>query len=68
MEWLIVDESDKLFEEGVRGFRDQLAVIYNACESDVIKRCMFSATQTPRLTEWCRKSLKKMVAVYVGIR
>ncbi len=24
VEWLIVDESDKLFEEGKRGFRDQV--------------------------------------------
>ena len=25
LEWLIVDESDKLFEEGMRGFRDQVS-------------------------------------------
>lgn len=36
VEWLIIDESDKLFEAGPKGFRDQLAVIYRAC--DKVKR------------------------------
>ena len=31
VEWLIVDESDKLFEAGPKGFREQLAAIYQAC-------------------------------------
>ncbi|KAK6640982.1 hypothetical protein RUM44_012681 [Polyplax serrata] len=68
VEWLIVDESDKLFEAGIRGFRDQLAVIYNACSSSTIKRAMFSATQTPHLTKWCRKNLKNLVLVNIGVR
>lgn len=68
VEWLVIDESDKLFETGLRGFRDQLAVIYNACESTKVKRAMFSATQTPLLTKWCRKNLKDLVLVNVGIR
>ena len=31
VEWLVVDEADKLFEAGVTGFRDQLASIHRAC-------------------------------------
>ncbi|PSN41807.1 hypothetical protein C0J52_07846 [Blattella germanica] len=46
VEWLIVDESDKLFEAGPKGFRDQLAEIYKACDSENVKRAMFSATYT----------------------
>ena len=44
VEWLVVDESDKLFEEGKTGFRAQLAVIYKACNSKNVRRAMFSAT------------------------
>lgn len=68
VEWLIVDECDKLFEAGVRGFRDQLAVIYTACESATVKRAMFSATQSPPLTKWCRKHLTGLVTINVGVR
>ena len=36
---LIIDESDKLFEAGLKGFREQLAVIYQACSK--AKKAMF---------------------------
>ena len=39
VEWLIIDESDKLFEAGPKGFREQLAVIYQACSK--AKKAMF---------------------------
>ena len=39
VEWLIIDESDKLFEAGTKGFREQLAVIYQACSK--AKKAMF---------------------------
>ena len=31
VEWLVVDESDKLFEDGVAGFRDQVCVCVCVC-------------------------------------
>lgn len=68
VEWLIVDESDKLFEAGVRGFRDQLACIYQACDSKNVKRAMFSATYTTEVAKWCRKNLQNLVSVTVGHR
>lgn len=68
VEWLIVDESDKLFETGVRGFRDQLAVIYQACDSGNIRRAMFSATYTTEVAKWSRKNLKDLVLVTIGQR
>ena len=68
VEWLIIDESDKLFETGIRGFRDQLAVIYQACDAENIKRAMFSATNTVELTRWCRKNLNNIVTIVVGHR
>ncbi|MEQ2214760.1 hypothetical protein XENOCAPTIV_019166, partial [Xenoophorus captivus] len=33
VEWLVVDESDKLFEDGKTGFREQLATIFLACSN-----------------------------------
>uniref|UniRef100_A0A1B6MTW2 Probable ATP-dependent RNA helicase DDX52 n=1 Tax=Graphocephala atropunctata TaxID=36148 RepID=A0A1B6MTW2_9HEMI len=68
VQWLVVDESDKLFEAGVRGFRDQLAEIYNACDSDGVRRAMFSATHTVQVAKWCRKNLSNLLCVTIGHR
>ncbi|XP_050539568.1 probable ATP-dependent RNA helicase DDX52 [Daktulosphaira vitifoliae] len=67
VEWLIIDESDKLFETGVRGFRDQLATIYKACGPET-KRCMFSATYTVEVAKWSKKNLDGLISVSVGNR
>ncbi|XP_069683792.1 probable ATP-dependent RNA helicase DDX52 isoform X1 [Periplaneta americana] len=68
VEWLVVDESDKLFEAGPKGFRDQLAVIYKACDSNNVKRAMFSATHTVHVARWAKKNLKGLICVTVGHR
>jgi len=67
IEWLVIDESDKLFESGVRGFRDQLAIIYKACGPNA-KRAMFSATYTVEVAKWSKKNLDGLIAVTVGNR
>ncbi|XP_063974301.1 probable ATP-dependent RNA helicase DDX52 [Diachasmimorpha longicaudata] len=68
VEFLIIDEADKLFEEGTRGFRDQLEQISNACTNERLKRAMFSATNTPVVTKWCRHNLKGLINVTIGHR
>ncbi|XP_059487179.1 probable ATP-dependent RNA helicase DDX52 [Neocloeon triangulifer] len=68
VEWLVVDESDKLFEEGKQGFREQLAKLYQACESSKVRRAMFSATHTNPVASWCRKNLEGLVCINVGVR
>ena len=68
IEWLIVDESDKLFEEGKSGFRDQLAAIYKACDKNTVRRAMFSATFASSVEEWCKLNLDNVVQVYIGGR
>jgi ATP-dependent RNA helicase DDX52/ROK1 len=70
VEWLVVDESDKLFEEGSqrRSFREQLAVIYKSCDSTKLRRAMFSATYTPEVEEWCNLNLDNLVTVYIGAK
>ena len=66
VEWLIVDESDKLFEEGRQGFRDQLGAIYRACDSHQIRRAFFSATFAYDVEQWCRLNLDNVVMLTVG--
>ena len=67
-EWLVVDESDKLFEVGERGFRDQLAAIYRACSSGKARRALFSATFANDVEDWCKTNLDNVVTVTVGER
>ncbi|XP_051786364.1 probable ATP-dependent RNA helicase DDX52 isoform X2 [Erpetoichthys calabaricus] len=68
VEWMVVDESDKLFEEGKTGFRDQLATIFLACSSHLVRHAMFSATFASDVEQWCKLNLDNMVSVYVGQR
>uniref|UniRef100_A0A8B9GIZ2 Probable ATP-dependent RNA helicase DDX52 n=3 Tax=Amazona TaxID=12929 RepID=A0A8B9GIZ2_9PSIT len=68
VEWLVVDESDKLFEDGKSGFRDQLAFIFLACTSHVVRRALFSATFAHDVEEWCKLNLDSVVLVSVGAR
>nr|XP_015222817.1 PREDICTED: probable ATP-dependent RNA helicase DDX52 [Lepisosteus oculatus] len=68
VEWLVVDESDKLFEDGKTGFRDQLATIFLACTCPRVRRAMFSATFAPDVEQWCQLNLDSMVSVSIGQR
>lgn len=68
VEWLVVDESDKLFEDGKTGFRDQLASIFLACTSHKVKRAMFSATFAYDVEQWCKLNLDNVVTVSIGAR
>lgn len=68
IEWVIIDEADKLFEEGVRSFRDQLQQILSACSSEKKKITMFSATCTPVVSKWCVHNMKGLIRVTVGLR
>ncbi|XP_030602359.1 putative ATP-dependent RNA helicase DDX52 [Archocentrus centrarchus] len=68
VEWLVVDESDKLFEDGKTGFRDQLATIFLACSGAKVRRAFFSATCTPDVEQWCRLNLDNLVSVNIGHR
>jgi len=66
-QFLIVDESDKLFEAGPKGFRDQLAAVYRACPTSV-QWAMFSATLVPEVEQWCKLNLDNLVSVTIGVR
>ncbi|XP_012504088.1 PREDICTED: probable ATP-dependent RNA helicase DDX52 [Propithecus coquereli] len=68
VEWLVVDESDKLFEDGKTGFRDQLASIFLACTSPKVRRAMFSATFAYDVEQWCKLNLDNVITVSIGAR
>jgi ATP-dependent RNA helicase DDX52/ROK1 len=68
VEWLILDEADKLFEEGKDGFRDQVAIIFASCDKQDIRRGLFSATLSNGIEEWCHVHLDNYVRVTVGQR
>ncbi|GAV09812.1 hypothetical protein RvY_19293 [Ramazzottius varieornatus] len=69
VEWLVIDESDKLFEADKEGgFRDQLAVIYKACSSPKVRRLLFSATFAIEVEEWCKQHLDNLAEVSIGAR
>lgn len=68
VEWLVVDESDRLFEDGQRGFREQLATIYQACTAPSVTQALFSATFAQSVQDWCRLNLHNMAMVTVGLR
>nr|CAI5827021.1 unnamed protein product [Callosobruchus analis] len=68
IEWLVIDEADKLFETGNRGFREQLDEILKACDGNDRKIAMFSATYTPVVAKWCVHNMKGLVRVTVGQR
>lgn len=68
IEWVVIDEADKLFEDGVRSFKDQLKQILDACTLKTKRIAMFSATYTPMVAKWCVKNMKGLVRVTIGQR
>ncbi|RWS25456.1 hypothetical protein B4U80_03679 [Leptotrombidium deliense] len=65
IQWLVVDECDKLFE---KSFREQLAVIYNAVanSNSQVCRALFSATFDKELHSWFELNLDNVVTVIIG--
>lgn len=68
VQWIILDEADKLFEEGKNSFREQFDQVYSACGSAEKKVALFSATWTQPVAKWGRKNLKGMLTITIGQR
>ncbi|XP_019850917.1 PREDICTED: probable ATP-dependent RNA helicase DDX52 isoform X2 [Amphimedon queenslandica] len=68
VEWLILDECDKLFEDGVTGFKDQIDEIFTACSNPNIKRGLFSATLASGVEEFSRAHFDNFVRVIIGLQ
>lgn len=65
VKYLICDEGDLLLTEGKRGFKNQLAMIYNACPSSTVKS-IFSATVGQDVEDWAALYLDRPVTVLIG--
>ncbi|XP_059618720.1 LOW QUALITY PROTEIN: DEAD box protein 52 homolog [Phlebotomus argentipes] len=68
VQWLVIDEADKLFEEGKNSFRKQLDQIVTACSHPQRRIALFSATHTLTVGKWTKRNLKHLVKVTVGVR
>ena len=67
VEWLVLDEADKLFEDGYSGFKDQVAQIYRSCDHPDVKHALFSATLASGVEEFCRAFLDNPVRIIIGL-
>lgn len=63
VEYLILDESDKLFE---LGFIEQIDSVVNACSSPSVVRSLFSATLPDSVEELARTIMHDAVRIIVG--
>lgn len=64
LEWLVLDECDRLFE---LGFKDDLSVIYrHSLLSENCRRAMFSATFDSHLEVWAQVQMNNLATVIVG--
>lgn len=66
VEWFILDEADRLMEEGQNNFKEQLDDILASCSNPNKKLALFSATYTVPVAKWALKNLKNLARVNVG--
>lgn len=64
----MLDEADKLFEEGKKSFREQFDEIFTACSRTDKRVGLFSATWAFPVVKWGRKNLTNMLTVTIGQR
>ncbi|KAH8261223.1 hypothetical protein KR044_005636, partial [Drosophila immigrans] len=68
IEWFVLDEADRLMEEGKNNFKEQLDVIYEACTHSQKRVAFFSATYTVPVAKWALRHLKNLVRVTIGVQ
>ncbi|KAF7637501.1 hypothetical protein Mgra_00003017 [Meloidogyne graminicola] len=70
LQWLIVDECDRLFEntEEENSFRLQFEKIFNFCSLPNVRFGLFSATFSCQVERWCKEKLKEMAMLCIGPR
>lgn len=77
IEWVVLDESDRLMEEGISekriGFRQQIKSVLDYCgqtdnKNKHLRRAMFSATLTELVFQWAMQEFKDVVNVRVGAK
>lgn len=66
VEWIVIDEVDKLFEESNQKFQDDLEVILEACDNPKRKFALFSATTSKSMTSWVHEKLKTFATINIS--
>ncbi|SPP76480.1 probable ATP-dependent RNA helicase DDX52 [Drosophila guanche] len=68
VEWFVLDEADRLMEEGQNNFKEQLDDIYAACSHPQKCVAFFSATYTVPVAKWALRHLKNLVRITIGVQ
>ncbi|XP_016956291.1 probable ATP-dependent RNA helicase DDX52 [Drosophila biarmipes] len=68
VEWFVLDEADRLMEEGKNNFKEQLDDIYAACSHPSKCVAFFSATYTVPVAKWALRHLKNLVRITIGVQ
>ncbi|XP_030378158.1 probable ATP-dependent RNA helicase DDX52 [Scaptodrosophila lebanonensis] len=68
IEWFVLDEADRLMEEGQNNFKEQLDDIYGSCTHPQKRVAFFSATYTVPVAKWALRNLKNLVRVTIGVQ
>ncbi|XP_053682674.1 probable ATP-dependent RNA helicase DDX52 [Sabethes cyaneus] len=66
IQYIVVDEADKLFEESKNSFREQLDVIMQACTNPCKVVAFFSATSTREVSDWAGSNMLNRVRFSIG--
>uniref|UniRef100_A0A914Y6G4 Probable ATP-dependent RNA helicase DDX52 n=1 Tax=Panagrolaimus superbus TaxID=310955 RepID=A0A914Y6G4_9BILA len=70
LNWIVVDESDKLFDghEGSTNFREKLGRIFKWCDGAITRKAFFSATFSHEVEHWCKEHLVNVAMICIGAR
>uniref|UniRef100_A0A2M4ARS1 Probable ATP-dependent RNA helicase DDX52 n=1 Tax=Anopheles triannulatus TaxID=58253 RepID=A0A2M4ARS1_9DIPT len=66
IQWVVVDEADKLFEDSKNSFREQLDTVLNACVNPTKVVALFSATQTREADQWVASNVPRRIRFSIG--
>ncbi|XP_040167298.1 probable ATP-dependent RNA helicase DDX52 [Anopheles arabiensis] len=67
IQWVVIDEADKLFEDSKNSFRDQLDTVLTACNNPSKTIALFSATQTRDVNLWVAKNVPNRIRFSIGL-
>uniref|UniRef100_A0A182LSB2 Probable ATP-dependent RNA helicase DDX52 n=1 Tax=Anopheles culicifacies TaxID=139723 RepID=A0A182LSB2_9DIPT len=67
IQWVVIDEADKLFEDSKNSFREQLDTVLTACNNPTKTMALFSATQTREVNLWVAKNVPNRIRFSVGL-
>ncbi|XP_058120676.1 DEAD box protein 52 homolog [Anopheles ziemanni] len=67
IQWIVVDEADKLFEDSKNSFREQLDTVLSACNNPSKTLALFSATQTGDVNKWVAQNIPDRVRFCIGM-